>query len=590
MLGMGGGRGRYRSVSGDVPVSMQCKYSTTCAGSAMPSATLATLADAAAETQGDAQQGACGIEIATTGRGRETLLLTKNIILLAKNVRALTSEERIRELLFELNSVQWDFVFLTETWRMETREILQLQTGEIFCGSGSENATRGVGFVVNKRWARNLKQFQCIDERVAFMDISADGTDYRLIVTYFPHSGYADYHVERLYSILSELHLEAKDKRLEIIIGGDFNADVGSHTEGDDCRVVGMHGLNEENSRGQWLKHWATKERLMLTNTFFSKTPQLRTTLVGPNGRPRQLDYFLAPISLRRSVQDAVSTSVPDMGSDHSTIKLVIRRKDGRTQKSNARYRVSSGWCSVDTGLYLKSLQDLLGDLETDFNLQSRAEEIEKASVQATPNSQMAGPQVQDHQADEMIRLEELLQRRRDLWSEQRAERAQISYLIKKELRTMRRKRQQCEIGKILDDFKGLKRISAIKSVTKKRYITGMIDKEDCLQTDRRTIADVFADFYSELYTSTTSALLSAELPDEREEMVPPFDQSELQKALLQLKNGRSPDGTGVLAEMLKAGGAPLASILLDLYNHILSPDSLPPNSWKKTVMTVIFK
>ena len=404
----------------------------------MPSATLATLADTAAETQGEAPEGSCGIEIATTGRGRETLLLTKNIILLAKNVRALTSEERIQELLFELNSVQWDFVFLTETWRTETREILQLQTGDLFCGSGSENATRGVGFVVNKRWARNLKQFQCIDERVAFMDISVDGTDYRLIATYFPHSGYADYHVERLYSILSELHLEAKDKRLDVIIGGDFNADAGSHTEGDDCRVIGMHGLNQENSRGQWLKYWATKERLMLTNTFFSKTPQLRTTFVGPNGRPRQLDYFLAPISLRRSVQDAGSTSVLDMGSDHSTVKLVIRRKDGRTQKSNARYRVSSGWCSVDTGLYLKSLQDLLGDLETDLDLHSRAEEIEKALVQATANSQMAGPQVQDHQADEMIRLEDLLQRRRDLRSEQRAERAQISYLIKKELRTMR--------------------------------------------------------------------------------------------------------------------------------------------------------
>ena len=108
------------------------------------------------------------------------------------------------------------------------------------------------------------------------------------------------------------------------------------------------------------------------------------------------------------------------------------------------------------------------------------------------------------------------------------------------------------------------------------------------MQTDRQTIADVFANFYAELYTSKTVGLDAPYA--EMDETISPFSRCELDKALEELKAGRSPDSSGVLSEMLKAGGDYFWNILLDLYNCILRPTSPAPSSWRKTTMTVIYK
>eukprot|EP00959_Pyramimonas_sp_CCMP1952_P112728 2356650-Pyramimonas_sp.AAC.1 len=66
-------------------------------------------------------------------------------------------------------------------------------------------------------------------------------------------------------------------------MGADFNAQVGSppcspdvHSRGDAAvaqprsdicsQCVGPHGVGCENSRGQWLRRWATNERLEIVS------------------------------------------------------------------------------------------------------------------------------------------------------------------------------------------------------------------------------------------------------------------------------------------------------------------------------------
>ena len=60
-------------------------------------------------------------------------------------------------------------------------------------------------------------------------------------------------------------------------------------------------------------------------------------------------------------------------------------------------------------------------------------------------------------------------------------------------------KRQQ-DIQRILEDFKGVRNISGIKSAKKKVLITKIKDdKGECI-TSRKGIADVFGEFYKRLY------------------------------------------------------------------------------------------
>jgi hypothetical protein len=57
-----------------------------------------------------------------------------------------------------------------------------------------------------------------------------------------------------------------------------------------------------------------------------------------------------------------------------------------------------------------------------------------------------------------------------------------------------------------------------------------------------------------------------------------------------QMKSNRCPEGSGLVAEMLKTGDCTLLKILCDIFNQILLGKAAPPEVWKRTVFIVIHK
>ena len=113
-----------------------------------------------------------------------------------------------------------------------------------------------------------------------------------------------------------------------------------------------------------------------------------------------------------------------------------------------------------------------------------------------------------------------------------------------------------------------------------------MTGQDGTKRTERQEIADVFAEFYENLYNSIAEPKQFTQPRDN----IPPFTMSELNKAISQLKLGKAPDAKGLRAEMLKTGTAELKSALLHLYNTTIKLDSPAPGSWKSTIITVIPK
>ena len=79
-------------------------------------------------------------------------------------------------------------------------------------------------------------------------------------------------------------------------------------------------------------------------------------------------------------------------------------------------------------------------------------------------------------------------------------ERAALSKRIQKEMKAFILARKRAKIDRILTQFRGLKHIANIKANGKHSYLGGVLNKEGKLQNDRCSIADVFADFYADLY------------------------------------------------------------------------------------------
>ena len=109
-----------------------------------------------------------------------------------------------------------------------------------------------------------------------------------------------------------------------IMTVGDCNAQVGSNDEprAIDSKYIGRHALAEQNSRGQWLRHWAVKHQLTLAITLFEKQDYNKATYHSTK-QCMQLDYVLLSRAVFRHCRDAEATGQIDMKSDH---KAVIRK------------------------------------------------------------------------------------------------------------------------------------------------------------------------------------------------------------------------------------------------------------------------
>ena len=253
-------------------------------------------------------------------------------IILHKNMRSMHSSKKIEELLTELEGYSWDAILLNETWRHEPAELWETQHKHIFMGAGKYDNKHGVGIMLNKRWRKRIIDTEYINERAITTTILVNRQHIKLMSVYFPHSKYADHHIEK--------HM-LNNKKYIPIIGGDFNAELGPG-KGTECKSVGKYTLNESNKRGDWLKSWLMLNDYSALNTMFRKTPQKQTSFVSLKGKEKQIEYILTKRRYLRNVKDAEANDMIHMGSDHryvvATFLINTPEKNTHARRKNKKH------------------------------------------------------------------------------------------------------------------------------------------------------------------------------------------------------------------------------------------------------------
>ena len=552
-----------------------------------------------AGAEASADQHASGSDLAPGATTTDTT--TTSLKIIHKNARSLCKDDSIDELLAELEDTTWDIITLNETWRTERSELWTTREGHVFAGSGNDDTTRGIAFVINARWRRGVTGFNSISPRLATLDVDISTWKLRFISVCFPHFGYADVHVQHVYDTLTTLLSETTTQHRHAILTGAFNAQVGPRDNDDHSRTTGHFALGPTNSHGQWLKSWAGTQHLIIANTYFQHHIDNITTYTTTTNQPRQLDYILVPATLWRYVHNALSTNCLDRGSDHRAVLLHLciphsRQTRRRTHKQTTHVR--SSWPPDDQQTYHQHLITKLAHITATDNVDDQQQQLVTAitdSAAASSNTPHHHSQTATINADRSL-LNRLLQERRRQPNSSNA-RATISKRIKKEIRRLNAVQRQHHLETILQDYCRLNRISNIKSNRHKTLISELTMTAGRKVNDRQEIADVFADFYESLYTrqqyATTTTMHAPPQhndADSTTQPIPPFTLDELDKALRQLRNGKSSDTTGIIAEMIKECNDALHQHLLRLYNDILKPDALPPQHWRHTTITFIYK
>ena len=166
-------------------------------------------------------------------------------IVLHKHVGSLNSSERFEELTQEMEGCRWDAILISERWSANNAETWETQQGHVFMGSGNFENKHGVGILVNNKWRKHINLTDYISERAISTWITVNKQHVLLMSVYFPHSGYADHHVEKMYRSIEKLEFH---KGEHTNCGRDFNAELGPGY-GVERVSVGPHTLNEGNKR-----------------------------------------------------------------------------------------------------------------------------------------------------------------------------------------------------------------------------------------------------------------------------------------------------------------------------------------------------
>lgn len=518
-----------------------------------------------------------------------------------KNVRSIQTEARFEEFLHECGDFTWDVVLVNETWRKEGEEILKLDTGHCWLGSGGSEGKHGVGALLRRGMI--LQRFVAISPRLCYVEADDAHQKYSIIVAYMPHGGYADPDIEGMYKQISELIKRAKKARRFIIIAGDWNAEVQSAERDGKHNSVGAFANSEGNARGEWLTSWACHENLLITNTMFKKRWGHIWTHE-QKGRTRQLDYIMVEKKRAAAVLDAFATTQLHLGSDHRAVRLELSVGKAATKKRkhfkqrNAGSNV--GWKPKDAYAYKSMLDSKIADIVRGDRLEGKSRSIdeqlqslEHVVVQTSALCKKVDAVIQTSKTAEKEALQELIAKRRSLdpGPGMRQRRLEVSKLIQKHIKMTLRQDKKQQIAKALDEFKGLKHLGSIRSSGRKQLLRSAFDKNGLLQHGRQEIVDVFADFYGDLYAAQKVGATAEESWRSGPcDAVPEFTMEEIRQELKQMSKNKAADSTGLVIEMLQEGSDLLMQTILDIFNQLLKPAPETPTAWKESRVIVLFK
>ena len=80
----------------------------------------------------------------------------------------------------------------------EPAELWETHHKHIFMGAGRYDNKHGAGIMLNKKWSQRIIDTEYINERAITTMFLVNRQHIKLRSVYFPHSRYADHHIEKM--------------------------------------------------------------------------------------------------------------------------------------------------------------------------------------------------------------------------------------------------------------------------------------------------------------------------------------------------------------------------------------------------------
>jgi exonuclease III len=489
------------------------------------------------------------------------------------NIRGLTTG-KLEVITREMERLNIQILGITEHWMLGHGKFTT-ESGHTMIYSGKEEGHRrqGVGIILDKETAKTLKGFDPISSRILTIRLNAHPINISIIQVYAPTSDSTDEELESFYSWVQEAHDKVPSQDMLLILG-DFNAKVGKM--GIKSAHVGTCGLGNQNERGEKLVDFCASNDLVIGNTWFQHHPRRLYTWISPGGRDRnQIDYVLIQRRWRTSLLNVKTRPAADCGSDHQLLcsKLKIKLKAVKKKTTVTRYdvkRIPEAF-TIDIKNKFTSLLQLQEDYTPEELWSEMSSSMNEIAQKHIPKKKkIKKPWLKNDTLN-------IAEQRRNakslgnltLWSRLNKE-FNIAAKVDKE-EYLQEKCEDLERSK----FDPRKVSNLVKEITGKWSPQSEVlnDKNGHTLTETNDILKRWAEYCEDLHREPQNHSWS---PPTQAEIEPEPTREEVQMALKQLPNNKSPGIDNIPAEIWKASGDTGVTLLWKLCTKIWNTKEWP--------------
>ena len=488
--------------------------------------------------------------------------------MVTKNVQSIRSDARLEDLVLELKELDFDFLFLTETWRDNAEEMLEVDGGtKMFLSGGGPH--QGVGIVVSKRCWGSMQDvvFHAYSPRVCSLTFRLANKEFVACACYMPTSWDTDEAVMEVYELL-DLILYSRDcvNRL-LLLGGDLNACIGQMLPQDDLASWGTCGWGTRNSRGSLLMEWVLEHGLQIFSRMkHSDCDHDSWTCQRASDKSLvQLDFLIGAMAFE--TQDTWNDFALPIGLDHRCVHCILHLPVQRPRHKSDRRRGLKHWVPYldregKPGLFQSLLRQRMSTC-SHHSLENLELALMEAGFQGGSCSKTC------FKSEPSATLRELRQHRRQATNSQT--RRLLSFQIRRQQRRELRTWKSMKLREHLQDSSMWNALRKMDYHTVKTFVQEPHPNE-------------FAKMLEELFSGIVTEPVKPDIFTEQM-----FELKELKTAIRRAKLAKAADETGLTAELLRHMPDDICNHLLLMFNHMLFSGEVPA-AWRKTLFKMLPK
>ena len=353
---------------------------------------------------------------------------------------------------------------------------------------------------------------------------------------------------------------------------------------------MGPYGIGERNERGDRLVEFAASRKLYIGNSKYKKKDSRKWTWKSPDGSVKnEIDFIMT--NKENTIEDLTVVGRVNTGSDHRLVRArfnfrtrIERAKLVKTQTSKIDYKV----LNAHQNLFQLELQNKFKELQvSEDDIESYNQDIiaivnDAARTIASSKKSIKIDKISESTKDMLRKRREMKQ---DATQYSKIEYRELCKTVRKQMREEIRKYNVQLVQKALTENRGLKS-AKLKTNEGKSLMVAIRNKDGSITTDRDKIVERCAEFYRELYSSTTDR---PTIQTSAEDSVPEVLSAEVQHAVKQMKNNKAPGDDGVVIDIVKEGGEVLYKQLSRLFTNCLRQRTIP-KEWNNAIIILLHK